>query len=431
MAQRGRELVVVGLSHKSAGVDLREKFAVAEGELPARLEELRRANGSQPAPEAMLISTCNRVELYLASEDAQFALDRARTYFRQRAPGVDGALYTHLGEEAIEHLFRVCAGLDSMVLGEPQILGQVKDAYGAAASSHSAGTLLNTACQAAFSAAKRVRSETAIGEAAVSMASAAVELAKKVFGSLADRRVLVVGAGEIAELAMRYLATEKVQMLVINRTDGRAQALATQIGGEARPFGELLDLLGTVDVVLSSTASPVPIITQPMVASALRARRHRPLFVVDLAVPRDVESGVASLDSVYAYNVDDLVHVVQDNLGARAQEGVKAAVIVREEVARFARERRFRDGAPVLAALRRRAEDIAKSEAERTLAHVGGALTEAQKHNIEAMGRAIVNKLLHEPTARIRAAGDDEPDEMQRLAGAVAELFGLDEEEEG
>ncbi|HEX8434998.1 glutamyl-tRNA reductase, partial [Archangium sp.] len=285
---------------------------------------------------------------------------------------------------------------------------------------------LTRVCASAFGCAKRVRTETAIGRSATSMASAAVSLASKVFDGLGDKTVLLVGAGEMAELAARHLKQAgATRILVANRTLARAEALAAEVGGTARPFEELFTLLTAADVVVCSTASPVPLFTKENVGAVAKARKHRTLFMVDLAVPRDIAAEVGELDWVHAYDVDDIQKFVAENAAARAEEAQKASVLVAQEVARFARERALRNGVPVLAQLRQRAESIARAEVERTLAGLGDGLTDKQRKSIEAMGRAIVNKLLHEPTARLRAVGPAH--EGNRLAGAAAELFGLDE----
>ncbi|NTX52676.1 glutamyl-tRNA reductase, partial [Myxococcus sp. CA039A] len=287
---------------------------------------------------------------------------------------------------------------------------------------------LTRACAAAFGCAKRVRTETAIGRAATSMASAAVQLASKVFDGLKGKTVLVVGAGEMGELAARHLQQAgATKLFITNRTLARAEALAMEVGGVARPFEELFTLLGAADVVVCSTASPVPLFTRENVSAVGKGRKGRPLFMVDLAVPRDIDPGVGTLDWVHAYDVDDIQKFVADNAAARAEEAHKAGVLVAQEVARFVKERALREGMPVLARLRQRAEAIARTEVERTLTALGDGLTDKQRKSIEAMGRAIVNKLLHEPTSRLRAVGPE--GEGNRLAGAAAELFGLLEAE--
>jgi glutamyl-tRNA reductase len=337
-------------------------------------------------------------------------------------------LYEHHGERAALHLFRVAASLDSMVVGEPQILGQVKDAFELAQKTGTARGELARICSAAFACAKRIRTETGIGRTAVSIASAAVQLASKIFGGLDGRCVLVVGAGEISALAVRHLASAGVgRIIVTNRTFERAEALAVEVGGVARPFEELISLLIPADVVICSTASPRPIFTRENVAPVLKRRRHRLLFMVDLAVPRDIEPGVNTLDGVYAYDVDDIQKVVAENAAQRASEAAKAEELLAEEIVRYVQGRTERQQAPVIKQLRARAEQIVKGELERTLPKLG-ALDDRQRKSIEAMAMAIVNKMLHQPTARLRARGGGE--EGERLADAASELFGLESEDE-
>jgi glutamyl-tRNA reductase len=416
------ELLCIGLSHRTAPLAVRERLALP----PAQQGELLRRLAQAPT-EAMVVSTCNRVELYLAAPDTARAREQARAELEQLG-GLEALehLYEHRGEAALVHLFRVAASLDSMVLGEAQILGQVKESFEQAQGVGAVRGELTRVCAAAFGCAKRVRTETAIGRAATSMASAAVALASKVFDGLEGKTVLLVGAGEMAELAGRHLKQAGAShLLVCNRTFARAEALAAELHGEARPFEELFSLLVQADVVVCSTASPVPLFTRENVGALGKPRKHRPLFMVDLAVPRDIAPEVGELEWVHAYDVDDIQKFVADNAAIRAEEAQKAGVLVAQEVARFVRERAVREGVPVLARLRQRAEQIARAEVERTLASIGEGLTDKQRKSIEAMGRAIVNKLLHEPTTRLRMVGAEH--EGNRLAGAAAELFGLED----
>jgi glutamyl-tRNA reductase len=416
------EFLCIGLSHRTAPLSVRERLALPESRQVELLQRL-----AQAPNEAFLVSTCNRVELYVAAPDVTRVRESAREELRLLGgPETLEHLYEHRGEDALVHLFRVASSLDSMVLGEAQILGQVKDAFERGQAAGAVRGELTRVCAAAFGCAKRVRTETAIGRAATSMASAAVSLASKVFDGLGDKTVLLVGAGEMAELAARHLKQAgATRILVTNRTLARAEALAAEVGGTARPFEELFSLLIAADVVVCSTASPVPIFTQENVGAVARARKRRTLFMVDLAVPRDIAPEVGELDWVHVYDVDDIQKFVADNAAARAEEAQKAGVLVAQEVARFVRDRAVRQGVPVLAQLRQHAEAIARAEVERTLASLGDGLTEKQRKSIEAMGRAIVNKLLHEPTSRLRAVGPEH--EGNRLAGAAAELFGLDD----
>jgi len=418
------ELLCLGLSHQSASVSVRERLALSDETQRNLLGQL-----SNTGHEAMILSTCNRVEFYVAAP----SLERARETLRAQVVGVAGAdalpvIYEHQGDRALVHLFRVAASLDSMVLGEAQILGQVKDAFEQGQKCGSVRGELSRICAAAFSSAKRVRSETDIGKSATSMASAAIALAQKVFGGLEGQKVLMVGAGEMAELCARHLRDAGAgELWVISRTLERATNLAALVGGQAEPFEALPKLLVAADVVICSTASPRPILTRELVASVARPRKHRPLFMVDLAVPRDISPDVNELDGVYAYDVDDIQKVVSENTAARVTEAAKAEAIIAEEIARFVRTRAVREGVPVLAQLRSRAEGIARMELDKTLVQLGGVLTDKQKRSLEAMALAIVNKLLHQPTAKLRAVGGGEA--HNSLAEAAAELFGLEANE--
>lgn len=420
------ELLCIGLSYKTAPLPVREKLAFTVEQQVAQLKALENAGA-----EALLLSTCNRVEFYVGTP----TVEAGRELVRSQLTSVAGHtaldyLYEHQGEAALVHLFRVAASLDSMVIGEPQILGQVKDAFELAQKAAVAKGELSKACHAAFSSAKRVRSETGVGRAAVSMASAAVNLARKIFGSLSGKTALVVGAGEMAELAARHLSSAGASRLwLTNRTFSRAEELAAQVKAEARPFEQLFATLAEVDVVVSCTASTEPIFTKENVSPTLKARKFRRLLFVDLAVPRDVATDVNTLENVYAVDVDDIQEMLAENAAARAAEAAKAEAIVAEEVARFVRAKAVRDGVPVLAQLRARADEIKRAEIERTLANLRGAgiaagWSEAElRKTVEALANALVNKLLHQPTARLRAVG---PSEDSRLADAAAELFGLD-----
>jgi len=415
------DFLLVGLSHKTAPVEVRERLAFGT-QVPEVLSQLKRLDGVE---ELMLVSTCNRVEAYLFGPPE--AGDRVRGWLVERAgEAVSQVLYVRRGAEAVRHLFRVSASLDSMVLGEPQVLGQVKDAFAAAQQAGTLGGAVGGAAQAAFAAAKRVRTETAIGAAPVSMASAAVELARKIFGTLEGRAILLVGAGKMSELTARHLSGAGTRVLVTNRTFERGAELAAKVGGRALPWESLPQLLTEADIVVSSTAAPRPVLTVPMLQAAIKARRFRPLFLVDLAVPRDIEEGAGKIENVYPYDVDDLEQVVQGGRSSREVEAKRAEQIVAQEVQRFLKGRQVRDQVPVLAALRSRADEIARQEAERTLSSFDGELSPRQRKSIEAMGKAIVNKLLHGATVQLREAGHRSPDEAAALAGVVAQLFDLD-----
>ena len=414
---KGRELHLVWLSHKSAPVAVREQVALGGDVLKDALSGLARRPG---VSEAMVVSTCNRVECYVYGE----SLEEARRFFLERTEEAQAHLYERSGRDAVRHLFRVAASLDSMVVGEPQILGQVKEAYGLAASIEAAGAVVSRQCNRPFATAKRVRSETDIARGAGSVSQVAVELVEKIFGNLRDRAVLLVGAGKMGALsakALRELGADRI--LVTNRSPERAQALAAQIDASAEPWEGLHSLLALADVVIVSTGAPTYVITQELAAHVMRARRGRSICFIDLAVPRNVDPGCGQQDNVYAYDIDDLQKVVVQTHAARADEAIRAEVIIEAEVMAFAQERETRAALPVLAELRRRAEQIARAEAERTLSHLGGKLDDKGRKSVEAMAQAIVNKLLHGPTARLKeaaASGDSD------LPGAAAELFGVE-----
>ncbi|HEU4384601.1 MAG TPA: glutamyl-tRNA reductase [Anaeromyxobacteraceae bacterium] len=416
----GREVLLVGLSHKSAPIAVRERVALSGDALKEALGGLRGLDGVE---EAMVVSTCNRVEVYVVGQ----SLDSARRFFLDRSGEASEHLYQKQGPEAVRHLFRVAASLDSMVVGEQQILGQVKEAYGLASAAGTAGPVLSRLCNRAFGAAKRVRSETEIGRGASSVSQVAVELVQKIFGDLRGRVILLVGAGKMGALsakALRDLGADRV--LVTNRSAERGQALAEQVGGQAEPWERLVSLLALADVVLVSTGAPSYVLTRDLAGQVMKLRRGRSICFIDVAVPRNVDPACADLANVYAYDIDDLQKVVHQTRQMRAEEAIRAEVIVEAEVGAFAREREARAALPVLASLRRRAEAIARTEVERTLAHVGGRLDEKARRSVEAMALAIVNKLLHGPTARLKQAASSGD---TTLPGAAAELFDIDSEQ--
>lgn len=411
------ELFLVGLSHKSAPIQVRERVALSGDTLKAALADLKASPG---VAEAFVVSTCNRVEVFvLADGEAP-----AREFFISRSPEASDHLYLKAGSDAVRHLFRVSASLDSMVLGEQQILGQVKEAYGLASAAQAAGSYLSRLCNRAFATAKRVRTETDIGRGTTSMSQVAVELVEKIFGDLRGRSIALVGAGKMGALSAKALAALGAdRILVTNRSPDRGRALADQVGGTFREWEGLEALLVEADVVIVSTGAPNFVVTRERVAVAMKARRKRSMCLIDLAVPRNVDPACAEIGNVYAYDVDDLERVVQTTQAARREEACRAEAIVETEVMAFTKEREARAALPVLASLRRHAEEIAHAEAERTLAMVGDKLDEKGRRSVEAMAQAIVNKLLHGPTARLKEAASSGDSD---LPGAAAELFGID-----
>lgn len=420
-----RDFVVVGLSHRTAPVEVRERLAVPPGRLEQELREIS-ANGR--FDEALLISTCNRVELYATSANPIEAAQSAKKALAERLSdaATDEVLYQQRGVDVIRHVFRVASSLDSLVVGEPQILGQVKEAFDAAKGAGTVGTLLGRCFTQAFATAKRVRNETGIAEGTVSVSSIASELAKKIFGNLEGRRTLLLGAGEMGESAARSLRQTGTQLHVINRSEERAQKLAEACGGRAVPYERLSIELAEADVVIASTASPNFILTPKLMKGVVRTRRHRPLFIIDIAVPRDVDPRVGNMDNVFVYDVDDLQQVADENLSVRAKEAAQAEHIVEEEVESFLSWRRSLELAPTIVALRKRFAQIAEEELQRALPRLesGGP---SDRLVLEAMGRSLINKLLHQPLTQLKA-GAGEPDGAL-LIDALRRLFDLSAEE--
>ena len=418
-------LCCVGLNHRRAPVELRERVAFSADELERALEELRALEGIE---EAAILSTCNRVEIYAAGDADSTPYQIG--HFLQRFHAIDdGDLEEHLfrmvGEDAVSHLFRVAASLDAIVVGEPQILGQVKEAYFRAAGSKTAGPTLNRAFHRAFTVAKRVRTETAIAKSAVSVSYAGVELARKIFGDLSGLDCLLVGAGDMGELAARHFVERGARLMVANRSYDRAHRLAETYGGVARELSELERLMAEVDIVLCSTSAPGFVITKDMAKRAAKARRYRPLFLIDIAVPRDVDPAVAKAEGVFCYDVDDLTQVVEENLEQRAKEAERAEDIVRSEVIAFAKKNRELKAVPTIKALREKCLEIARAETEKTLAVLGDDVSKKQKKSVEAMGSAVVNKILHQAITILKqqSARPGEGDDLLQL---VRDLFDLD-----
>ncbi|MCX8117372.1 MAG: glutamyl-tRNA reductase [Desulfobacterota bacterium] len=420
------ELVLLGLNHKTAPIDLREQLAFQESEMETALARLR----SLPSlKEGMILSTCNRVELYGVSGETERTI-RDLKAFLSDFHGIplnrfEQNLYHQLGEEAVRHLFRVASSLDSMVVGEPQILGQLKSAYAMAAESKASGLILHRLLHRAFYVAKRVRTETRIGNSAVSVSSVAVELAQRIFESLKQRTVLLLGAGEMAELAARHLLAQGVgKILVVNRTFERALALASEFQAEALPFDQLEEGLKRADIVISATDSPHYLLLQSQISKLMRIRKQRPIFFIDIADPRDVEPAVGELENVYLYNIDDLQKVAYENMKDRQQEAQKAEAIVQEEVGKFVRWYQSLDLTPTIVALREKCEEIRKREVAKMLA-LHPQLSEKERQSLEAMTLAIVNKILHGPISRLK--GKDEEGMSNLYVDALRTLFQLPE----
>ena len=393
---------ILGINHKTAPVALREKVAFTEERLLAALRALRHETG---VTEVVILSTCNRTEVYWAGSASGAAL----SHWLERHHGYDldlaSSLYVHQERQAVEHAFSVASGLDSMVLGEAQILGQLKDAYRVAQEAGSTGPALNKLFQAAFSAAKRVRSETRIGENAVSIASATVSLARRVYSDLSAHTALMVGAGDMNALTARHFMSAGVKRMVIaNRTLRKAQTLASELKAHAVGLEDLDQELAEADIVVTCTASAVPLITKSAAESAIRARRRRPIFMVDLAVPRDIDPAVADLEDVYLFSIDDLQQLIDENRQQRAVAAGGARLVIDEEVARFLADSRAHDAGPAIRALRQQADGIRSQTVEqaRRMLAAGKSSDEA----IEYLANTLTNRLLHTPTQVLRHAAE-------------------------
>ncbi|WP_428268513.1 glutamyl-tRNA reductase [Haliangium sp.] len=424
----GSNLFVIGLSWRTAPVAVREKLAFGDDELPAVLSEL---TALPYVGEAMLISTCNRVEIYAATDRSApaSALDVAaaevRSYLsrarRVSAEELAENLYEHADTGAVRHAFSVASALDSLVVGEAQILGQLKAAYGVAASTGTTGPMLGRCMERAFGVAKRVRTETAISRGAANVSSVAVELAQHVFTDLSGKTVLVVGAGKMSALAVRHLRTAGAgTILVTNRSPEKAEALADEVDGVARAWNQLESLLGIADVVISSTGAREPVLTKKLFKKVMRQRRYEPMVVIDIAVPRDAEPVIGDLDGVYLFDIDDLQRVVTTNLKERAKEAEFAAAIVDGEVVQFERWMSSQRVVPTIRALREHFSQVAEAEVERALKGMASADSDDKRDQaVRRLGNLIVNKLLHHPMTVLKQ-GDDEA-----LVTAVHRLFDL------
>jgi glutamyl-tRNA reductase len=395
-------LFIVGVSHHTARVAVREAVAIPP---EAHADVLHTLRDEARLDEVMAISTCNRVEVYGVGDEG--AVSRAAGWLLRRSGQDDPALvYRHEGEAAIRHAFRVMSGLDSVVPGDQQIPGQAKDAYAAAEAAGTLGPRLASLRNRSLHVAKRVRSETEIGRHATSVSHVAVELARRMFGTLAGRRVLLVGAGKMCRLGAQRLAKEGALLTVLSRSEESAQGLASTLGARAVGREALAAELTRADIVISSTNAPVFVITREQVAEAQHARRNRPLFLVDIAVPRDVDPAAAGLPGVFLYGMDDLQNVAQSNVEERRRQAREAEDLVARELAEFLASQRALDAVPLLRELRGRGDEIRRAELEKARRHLG-ALSPEQERALEAVTAAIVNKLLHPPTVCIRKMAEE------------------------
>ncbi|WP_420209176.1 glutamyl-tRNA reductase [Candidatus Electronema sp. JC] len=418
-------LVLLGFNHKKTPLEIREKLALGGYEEP--LGRLRSLRGLK---EYYLLSTCNRVEVLFASEEPeQLRAEVLALLFAGRVSQeqLESCVYTHFGSEAVRHLFTVAASLDSMIVGEAQILGQLKEAFRHAAEQKTTGLILNRLLHKAFSAAKRVRTETRIGASAVSISYAAVELGRKIFGDLSGKRAMLVGAGEMAELAAEHLVGQGIaEVVVVNRTLERAVNLAARFKGHAAGLDELVEQLAETDILISSTGAAGLVLHKQDVASIMPRRRNRPLFLIDIAVPRDLDPEINTLDNVYLYDIDDLNSVVEMNKEQRDKEAVKAHRIVEEETLKFMRWLDGMEVTPTIVELQAAAESICRAELDKTLPRLG-TLGDKERQAVERLASAVAAKLLHRSFQYLRAEHDC-VNRQERIA-VVRSLFGLNGEE--
>ncbi len=413
-------IYVLGLSHKTAPVSVREKFAFKSEEIEDSLLSLNSLKG---VDECMILSTCNRVEIYFVSrEDSPFqevmkfltdkkdvSLEDISTFF-----------YKLEGRDAVKHAFRVASSLDSMIVGEPQIVGQFKDAFNLSREFGTSGAILNRLCETALKVSKRIRTETGISKNAVSISFAAVELAKKIFGSLHGKSVAIIGAGEMAELAVKHLVSNGVStVFVVNRTLSRAEELASLFGGEAFGLGEIGEVLKRADIVISSTGAKDYVLTLENASHSLSEKRT-PTFLIDIAVPRDIDPELSKVSNVYLYDIDDLNSVVQANIEERKRAAVEAESIIEGYVERFVKWVRELEIAPLIAQLKQKAEEIRKEELDKRLDKLG--LTDLQKEEIENTVRIIINKILHTPITAVKEKAHHED---KSYVQTFKEIFGL------
>lgn len=422
-----RDILLVGLNHKTASVEVRECLGFSGEDTDVALDALK---GMSCVHEAVLVSTCNRVELLVTVEDADTAARELvrflAEYNRIPAGQFEDKLYVHKGDDAVRHVFRVAASLDSMVVGEPQILGQIKEAYRRATHRKTAGVILNRLLHKTFFVAKRIRTETGIGDHAVSISYAAIELARKIFGDLDGKAVMLVGAGEMAELAVEHLVRQRAGAIVVaNRTLERGVELATRFNGRAIRMNEVADTLRDVDIIISSTGAPDYVLRRDQVKKTLRSRRNRPLFFIDIAVPRDIDPLINRLDNTYVYDIDDLKGVIDENIEDRQRAAVQGDRLVDEAVIRFRQWFESLDVVPTIISLRERCERIIRSEAERTLGKLGLRDSHEGQQTMDRMVQALVNKILHEPTVFLKKEGCH--GEKAQYLDVARKLFGLDD----
>ncbi|MBU1712734.1 MAG: glutamyl-tRNA reductase [Proteobacteria bacterium] len=419
------EIILLGINHKTAPVEIRELLTVSKEEAAAMLDAIKE---SASVNEVVLFSTCNRVEILMTAGDKADAIEtvqRQLSRFKNvPVSRFQQSIYIYEGDEAVRHIFRVASSLDSMMVGEPQILGQIKDAYFTATKRKSSGVILNRLLHRTFFVAKRVRTETGIGDHAVSISYAAVELARKIFGLLEGKKVLLVGAGEMAELAVEHLIRNRVkEIFVANRTFKNGVELARKFGGTAIRFEEITDFIQQADVIISSTGSPDIIINKEQVKHIMPGRRNRPLFFIDIAVPRDIDPEINKLNNIYVYDIDDLNGVVDENIEDRNKEAIKGERIIDEAVISFRRWYDSLDVVPTIVALRNKIDSIATAEIEKTMHAMD--IPENEREALYRMKNAIINKIMHNPTLLLKRDGCHGNNSV--YIDVTRKLFNLDE----
>lgn len=421
-------IVVVGLSHKTAPVEVREKLSFPAARVPEALYSLKSYPGID---ESLILSTCNRVEICAVAKNTNDGFNQIKEFLISCEPSLDHSrllpyLYFYSSHDAIRHIFRVASSLDSLVVGEPQILGQFKDAFELAQTHKTTGTVLNKILKKAIFVAKRVRTETRISESAVSVSFAAVELAKKIFGKLDGKVIMLVGAGEMAELAAHHLIGSGVKdVMITTRNFDRAVELAMEFNGRPIRFDEYLEGMADADIIICSTGAPTYIIKSDDIREVIHRRKNRPIFLIDISVPRNIEPKVNDIDNVYLYDIDDLQMVVDANIKEREREAAQAEVIISEEVETISRWLKSLEVVPTIVALKNKAEDIRKSELEKSLSRLG-RLTEAEKQAIDILTASIVNKLLHSPLVSLKHEANSSNGSL--YVEAARRLFNLDKD---
>jgi glutamyl-tRNA reductase len=420
------EIILIGLNHKTAPVSLRECLSFTLEQTPDALETIL---ATVPVKEALIFSTCNRMEILFVPDSekaADLVIKFLSDYKALPIQEFEPSLYLYKNDDAIKHLFRVAASLDSMIVGEPQILGQIKKAYKNAIANNSSGTILNRLMHKAFSIAKRVRKETGIGDNAVSISYAAVELANKIFSDLNRRSVMLMGAGEMAELAVEHLISNGVKKIIVaNRTFANAVSLAQRFDGQAVKFEELETFLHDVDIIISSTGATGHVLTKTQVKRAMAQRKNRPLFCIDIAVPRDLDPGINQINNAYLYDIDDLQNLVNDNLEERSREAIKGERLVEEAVVKFRWWLESLAVVPTIKDLKEKLESIADAETEKSLTRLG-ALSPEEIDAVRRLTRSVARKIMHDPVLFLKNTGSHRND--THYLSVTRHLFNLDPE---